>query len=100
MTWRRRVFWGMAGVATYGAIMADAQSGYENGLGPLDLKAPECMLGNVGRVLIEEALRMTEGNVSEAARRLGIGRGAIRRKMEHLNLSAQAIVYPDRQSRE
>ena len=65
----------------------------------LDLQAPERTQENVGRVHIEEALRMTEGNVSEAARVLGIGQGSIRRKMECFNFSRQAIVYPSRQSR-
>ena len=37
---------------------------------------------------MDEALRMTERNVSESARLLGIGRGLMRRKMEPYGLSA------------
>lgn len=38
--------------------------------------------------LVEEALRAAAGNQSEAARRLGIGRDALRYKMKRFNLSA------------
>jgi DNA-binding NtrC family response regulator len=40
------------------------------------------------RHMVEEALRETAGNQSEAARRLGIGRDALRYKMKRYNLSA------------
>ncbi len=46
------------------------------------------MLEEVERVHMDEALRMTEGHGSEAARFPGIGRGLMRRKMEHYGLSA------------
>lgn len=39
------------------------------------------------RRLVEEALRAAAGNQSEAARRLGIGRDALRYKMKRFNLS-------------
>ncbi len=80
---------GIDGVATgTSANVGGGGTPEGNGLGPFDLSGPECTLESVERVLIEEALRMTQGNVSEAARLLGIGRGSIRRKMEHYGLSA------------
>lgn len=40
------------------------------------------------RHLLEEALRASGGNQSEAARRLGIGRDALRYKMKRYDLSS------------
>lgn len=45
-------------------------------------------LADQERRMVEEALRDAAGNQSEAARRLGIGRDALRYKMKRYNLSA------------
>ncbi len=45
-------------------------------------------LADQERRMVEEALRQAAGNQSEAARRLGIGRDALRYKMKRYNLSA------------
>jgi len=43
--------------------------------------APDCTLANMERRMIERAMRETRGNVSQAARLLGITRGALRRRL-------------------
>ncbi len=50
--------------------------------------SPVSHLADQERRLVEEALRESRGNQSEAARRLGIGRDALRYKMKRFNLSA------------
>lgn len=55
--------------------------GEEGDLG-LDLPEGGIRLGDLERKLIEEALAMTGGNVTEAARKLGIGREAFRYRMQ------------------
>ncbi len=45
-------------------------------------------LADQERRLVEEALRKSAGNQSQAARRLGIGRDALRYKMKRFNLTA------------
>jgi DNA-binding NtrC family response regulator len=54
----------------------------EKANGHLDLTNPGVTLDSVERSLIEEALRLSKGNISRAARLLGIGRGSLRRKLE------------------
>jgi DNA-binding NtrC family response regulator len=48
---------------------------------------PASPLADQERRLVEEALRAADGNQSEAARRLGIGRDALRYKMKRFSLS-------------
>jgi DNA-binding NtrC family response regulator len=48
----------------------------------LDLSAGEFRLVDLERQLIQQALAMTGGNVTEAARKLGIGREALRYRMQ------------------
>lgn len=48
-----------------------------------DIRQPNCTLASVERALIEQALACTSGNVSEAAKMLGLSRGALRRRLEH-----------------
>jgi DNA-binding NtrC family response regulator len=45
----------------------------------------ECTLGSVERLLIEQVMEYTSGNVSEAAKHLGLSRGALRRRLEHMS---------------
>jgi DNA-binding NtrC family response regulator len=51
-----------------------------------DLHDPNCTLGTIEQSMILEALRLTGGNVSEAARLLGVGRGFLRRRIERYDL--------------
>jgi len=51
-------------------------------------KSAGSMLADQERRMVEGALRESAGNQSEAARRLGIGRDALRYKMKRYNLSA------------
>jgi len=51
-----------------------------------DLQGSPSPLAMQERLLLEDALRTTDGNQSEAARRLGIGRDALRYKMKRHNL--------------
>ncbi|GFP44023.1 two-component system, NtrC family, nitrogen regulation response regulator GlnG, partial [Candidatus Hakubella thermalkaliphila] len=46
-------------------------------------------LGEVEKTLIAEALRSTEGNITQAARILGIGRSTLYRKMSRYTLSSR-----------
>jgi DNA-binding NtrC family response regulator len=44
---------------------------------------PSCTLANIERQVIEQAMQQTEGNVSEAAKLLGLSRSALRRRLEN-----------------
>ena len=48
-----------------------------------DITDPNCTLASLERRAIEQAIAHTEGNVSEAAKLLGLSRGALRRRLEH-----------------
>ncbi len=48
-----------------------------------DFYNPDCTLERVERQLIDHVLSQTSGNVSEAAKLLGVSRGALRRRLEH-----------------
>ncbi len=52
-----------------------------------DFLDPTCTLASTERMLIEQALDRTDGNVSEAAKLLGLSRGALRRRLESMNIS-------------
>lgn len=54
---------------------------------PIDTDDSGSILAHQERRLVVEALRTTAGNQSEAARRLGIGRDALRYKMKRYGLS-------------
>lgn len=71
-----------SGGASFGAGDDDGE-----GIGPFDLTDSRCTLDGVERKMIEEALRLAGGNVSEASRLLGIGRGSLRRKMDRHHVS-------------
>ena len=47
-----------------------------------DITAPDCTLASLEQRAIEQAIAHTEGNVSEAAKLLGLSRGALRRRLE------------------
>ena len=51
-----------------------------------DFYDPDCTLASTERMLIEQALERTEGNVSEAAKLLGLSRGALRRRLDSMNI--------------
>ena len=48
-----------------------------------DISDPNCTLASLERRAIDQAIAHTEGNVSEAAKLLGLSRGALRRRLEH-----------------
>ena len=52
-----------------------------------DFDAGNCTLEEVERRLLEQALKHTDGNVSEVARLLGLTRGALRHKLDKRGLS-------------
>ena len=56
------------------------------GVGPakadFDIADPNCTLASLERRAIDQAIAHTEGNVSEAAKLLGLSRGALRRRLE------------------
>jgi DNA-binding NtrC family response regulator len=58
----------------------------ENGIETNDLKNSASPLADQEKRMVEEALRESGGNQSEAARRLGIGRDALRYKMKRHKL--------------
>jgi transcriptional regulator with PAS, ATPase and Fis domain len=58
----------------------------QNGVDAGDLKKIISPLAEQERRMLQEALREAGGNQSEAARRLGIGRDALRYKIKHHNL--------------
>ncbi len=51
----------------------------------------DCTLANVERRLITGAIEYCSGNISEAARLLGLSRGALRHRMEKLSLLVRRI---------
>lgn len=59
-----------------------------NETGQEKLRSTGSPLADQERRMVEDALRDAAGNQSEAARRLGIGRDALRYKMKRYNLSA------------
>ena len=70
------------GLSTIGAREAEAQP---LGSASLDVTDPACTLASMERQMIEEALAHAEGNVSEAAKLLGLSRSALRRRLENIN---------------
>lgn len=52
---------------------------------PFDIQSEQCTLATIERQVIEHTLGITGGNVSEAAKLLGLSRGALRRRLEHIN---------------
>jgi DNA-binding NtrC family response regulator len=52
-----------------------------------DITDPNCTLASLERRAIDQAIAHTEGNVSEAAKLLGLSRGALRRRLEHKNIA-------------
>ena len=58
-----------------------------------DFTSGSCTLASVERRLLEAAMEHTRGNVSEAARLLGISRGSLRHRLERCGL--QAGRYPE-----
>ncbi len=50
-----------------------------------DLRDPKCTLASIERQVIEQAMDMTDGNVSEAAKLLGLSRSALRRRLENIS---------------
>ena len=56
------------------------------GLVCFDLTSEGCTLESVERTLIREMLCLTDGNVSDVARRLGMTRGALRHRMDKLGI--------------
>ncbi len=70
------------GLSTIGASGPAAQ----DTLRPqFDITDPGCTLASLERHMIEEAMAHTGGNVSEAAKLLGLSRSALRRRLEHRN---------------
>jgi len=55
--------------------------------GQFDLRDPRCTLDGVEQALIEQALSMSRGNVSGAARLLGVGRGFLRRRIKRHHIT-------------
>ena len=52
-----------------------------------DFGSSDCTLASVEKKLLTAALSYTQGNVSEAARLLGVTRGGFRHRMEKLGVS-------------
>lgn len=52
---------------------------------PFDVADPACTLASMERQMIEEAMAHAGGNVSEAAKLLGLSRSALRRRLESIN---------------
>ncbi|MGB9624755.1 MAG: sigma 54-interacting transcriptional regulator, partial [Phycisphaerae bacterium] len=55
----------------------------------IDFSRGDCTLAAVERQLLRAALAHTKGNISEAARLLGLTRGALRHRLEKLGLDAR-----------
>ena len=70
-----------------GLSTADAQPGMASTSAGIhvDLTDPAWTLSRIEQEVIKQALDRTGGNVSEAAKLLGLSRGALRRRLEHLN---------------
>jgi two-component system, NtrC family, response regulator HydG len=68
--------------------VADLPAGLtqQNGPEPGEMKTPASPLADQEKRMVEEALREAGGNQSEAARKLGIGRDALRYKIKRHNL--------------
>jgi len=68
----------------HGPMLGAADLGLRGGGGPARLD--ELTLEEVERVLIRKALERHEGNVSQAARSLGLSRSALYRRLQHHGL--------------
>jgi DNA-binding NtrC family response regulator len=63
---------------------SSAAAGAESASAGFDIADPDCTLASLELRAIEQALAHTEGNVSEAAKILGLSRSALRRRLEHM----------------
>lgn len=70
------------GLSTVGVPETEAQA---LGSAPFDVADPACTLASMERRMIEEALDHAGGNVSEAAKLLGLSRSALRRRLENID---------------
>lgn len=68
--------------------LPEALRGQDPPIGQEDIEGSLSTLADQERHLIENALRTCAGNQSEAARKLGIGRDALRYKMKRFNLTS------------
>lgn len=78
------------------AVLEPAMLGIQDGGGtvtpgqvalPVDFSQGDCTLATTEKRLLTAALDHTKGNISEAARLLGLTRGGLRHRMEKLGLS-------------
>lgn len=70
------------GLSTVGVPETEAQA---LGSSSFDVADPACTLASMERRMIEEALDHAGGNVSEAAKLLGLSRSALRRRLENID---------------
>lgn len=70
------------GLSTVGVPETEAQA---LGSASFDVADPACTLASMERRMIEEALDHAGGNVSEAAKLLGLSRSALRRRLENID---------------
>lgn len=73
---------GWIGIEHLGITSAPASSGSAD-----EGTLPSCTLPELEHRFVCQVMRQTEGNVSQAARLLGISRGALRRRLESMNKS-------------
>ena len=73
----------MLGINGYAAVPAASRTGLY-----VDFSRGNCTLAAVEKQLLQAALAHTKGNISEAARLLGLTRGGLRHRLEKLGLDA------------
>ncbi|GMU21032.1 MAG: sigma-54-dependent Fis family transcriptional regulator [Phycisphaerae bacterium] len=63
----------------------------EGGTSVFDFERGDCTLAAIEKRLLEAALQYTKGNISEAARLLGLTRGGLRHRLEKAGISTQHL---------
>lgn len=80
-------------------IAADANPLYALGIGSAGVAAPDKTLAEMEREAIVAHIALAHGNISTVARRLGIGRSTLYRKMKEYNIDIREL-HPRRTTRE